>query len=212
MRLSIAALLFYLAVFILWTLNIIPAPSEIFLFLESLYNSIGLAGVFISVLIESILFLGLYFPGSFILVIALLLSSGTLGEFILLSSTTALALTIGSIINYNLGKYRLLDVSAPTMPSRFFFLVTFLHPNFMAFYFYSQGLQGQNFSKIMYVPLFIVPYGTFLSFMIYSVIEQFQSVVENSYFVITLLFLWVISSYILTIYKKTKPARANRKT
>ena len=37
-----SALLFYLIAFILWSLNIIPPPTEILIFLENLYNNYGL--------------------------------------------------------------------------------------------------------------------------------------------------------------------------
>lgn len=205
MRLSIIVLVFYLTVFSLWSFNIIPAPSEILIFIEILFNYFGLLGVFIAVLIESIVFLGLYFPGSFILIIAIFFSSGTFVELFMISFITSVALTIGSVINFYLGKYRIINAQIPKIKtSELWFLLTFLHPNSMAFYFYSQGLKNKNFNHIYLVFFFILPYGILLGFLIFLTKNGFKSALENPYLMIIVIFIWIFISYLLTGFNKKK--------
>jgi len=58
--LPLSALIFYLTAVVLWTINLIPPPTEIFIFLENLYNDYGLIGLFIASFLEGIVYLGLY--------------------------------------------------------------------------------------------------------------------------------------------------------
>jgi len=103
--LPLSALLFYVTAFVLWSVNIIPPPTEIFLFLENLYTTYGLLGLFMASFLEGVVYLGLYFPGSFIVALAVFLSDGTFISLFLISIVVAFALTLTSLINYVLGRH-----------------------------------------------------------------------------------------------------------
>ncbi|MBC8434878.1 hypothetical protein H8D91_00040, partial [archaeon] len=84
-KLPFSALIFYLVVVLFWNLGLIPSPVEIVSFLEGLYETYGLVGLFIASFLEGIVYLGLYFPGSFIIALAIFLSDGS---FISLATLT----------------------------------------------------------------------------------------------------------------------------
>src|SRR3989338_8084453 len=102
-KLPLSALIFYVSVVILWKFGYIPSPSNILIFLESLYNSYGLSGLFIASFLEGIVYFGLYFPGSFIVALAVILSDGSFISLFLISLIVAFALSVTAIINYTLG-------------------------------------------------------------------------------------------------------------
>ncbi len=104
-KLPLSALIFCLTFFVLVALNLIPSPEEIVLFLESLYYKYGLVGVFISSFLEGLVYLGLYFPGSLILVLAVILSDGTPFSLFLIIFVATIAVTLTTIVNYFFGRY-----------------------------------------------------------------------------------------------------------
>ena len=108
-KLPLSALIFYLSVLMLWRLGFIPSPTEIFNLLEDLYQIYGLPGLAAASFLEGIVYLGLYFPGSFVVALAVFLTDGSFGAFLLLSTLVAFVLTITSTINYILGRFILAD-------------------------------------------------------------------------------------------------------
>jgi len=59
--LPLSALVFYITVFILWNINILPPPTEIIMFLENLYTTYGLFGLFIASFLEGVVYLDFIF-------------------------------------------------------------------------------------------------------------------------------------------------------
>jgi hypothetical protein len=167
--LPLSALLFYLTAVILWQLGIIPSPMELFTFLESLYDTYGLIGLFIGSFLEGIVYFGLYFPGGFIVALAVILSDGAFFTLLILSLLVATAITITSIINYSLGRKIIKGKLNPELPlpqKRLFskgFLFSFLHPTILAFYFFNLGIKKENGWKIALVPFIMIPYGLLLA-------------------------------------------------
>ena len=164
--LPLAALLFYIATIILWKLKVIPDPKEILDFLEILYGKYGYFGLTIATFLEGIAYLGLYFPGSLIIALAVFLSGGSALELLTISVIVAATLTVTAVINYFLGGYissknfwekKELMKESETFSKGLF--VSMLHPNLLAFFFFNEGLERRNFKKIAYVPIFMIPYG-----------------------------------------------------
>src|SRR3989344_2036550 len=76
-KLPLTALLFYLGILALWSIKIIPTPQDILRYLENLYQVYGYFGLFIATFLESIAYLGLHIPGSFIIALAVFFSDGS---------------------------------------------------------------------------------------------------------------------------------------
>ncbi|MBU4069554.1 MAG: hypothetical protein KJ646_01070 [Nanoarchaeota archaeon] len=204
-KLPLTALIFYLTAFVLWNLGFIPSPTEIFLFLEKLYANYGLLGLFAASFLEGIVYLGLYFPGSFIIAIAVFLSNGTFFSLISISLIVAFALTITSIINYVLGRH---IVSRKRKDDEFFnkrqvaskgLFLSMLHPNSLAFYFFNLGIKKQNFLKIIFVPLIMIPYGLIFAYILYFFKSSLKSAVENPYVMVTIILIWFTMAFVVSI-------------
>ena len=202
--LPVSALIFYLLIVLFWNLGIIPSPLEILNFLENLYEKFGLTGLFIASFLEGIVYLGLYFPGSFIIVFAVILSNGMIKSFLEISLVVAFALTLASIFNYVFGKYSIKKYKkdkSEEIASRGLFL-SMLHPNSLAFYFFNAGIKNLNLVKIIFVPIVMIPYGFAIAVLIYSLKEFFKKTVESPLILTTIILLWLLVAFMLNV--KTK--------
>jgi membrane protein DedA with SNARE-associated domain len=209
-KLPLSALIFYICIVILWKFDYIPSPSNILLFLENLYILYGLIGLFIASFLEGIVYFGLYFPGSFIVALAVILSDGTFKSLFFISLVVAIALTITSLINYILGRKILANRlnkellgESKKIFSKFFF-ASFLHPNILAFYFFNSGIKKQNFLKILLVPLIMIPYGLVLGYFFYSIKKFLKIVIESPYIMISVILFWILIVFFLENKKKIK--------
>jgi len=206
--LPLSALIFYVCLFILWTINIIPPPSEIFLFLENLYLSYGLTGLFLASVLEGIVYFGLYFPGSFIVALSVFLSDGTFISLISISLVVSLALTITSTINYFLGrqivsrKGKHFNQKSKVASKGFF--ISVLHPNFLAFYFFNEGIEKQKPLKILLVPIIMIPYGLIVAYILYFFKAPLKVAVETPYVMITTILIWFTIALILQHKRKIR--------
>ena len=202
-KLPLSALIFYTAIFILWKLKFIPSPSNILIFLESLYNSYGLLGLFIASFLEGIVYFGLYFPGSFIVALAVILSDGSFISLFLISLIVAFALSATSIINYTLGNRILsnkLDRKLFQKDKKILskgILVSALHPNALAFYFFNSGIKKQNLLRVLLVPLIIIPYGLILGYLFYSIKEPLKRTIESPYLMVTAIIIWILITFLI---------------
>jgi len=194
--LPISALLFYLLILILWIVRIIPDYTAILQFLEGLYNSYGLLGLFIASFLEGVVYLGLYFPGSVIIALSVILSNGSFLELLIISLIVALALTLTSIINYLLGK----SISKKKVKENKKFskgiIFSIIHPNVLAFYFFNLGIKKNGFWKVLFVPLLMIPYGLLIGYLIYSVKPLVERAIESPILMISIILIWFIIAFI----------------
>jgi len=202
-KLPLSALIFYVCILVFWKFGFIPSPSNILILLETLYQSYGLVGLFIASFLEGIVYLGLYFPGSFIVALAVILSDGSFVSLLVISLVVALALTITTLINYSLGKKILsnrinkeLFLKEKRILSKGLF-ISMLHPNALAFYFFDSGIKKQNFLKILFVPLIMIPYGLALGYFLYFIKEPLKKAIESPYIMITLILIWILLAFII---------------
>ena len=207
--LPISALLFYLTAVVLWTINLIPPPTEILIFLENLYSKYGLIGLSIATFLEGIVYLGLYFPGSFIILLSVILSEGTFISLFKISLVVALTLTMTSLINYWLGRhlrFKHLEEDLlvnPKKTSRGLWLSS-IHPNLLAFYFFDSGIRKQSSLKIIYVPFIMILIGLFYSYLIYPLRFVLREQIEKPYIMITLIFIWFAVAFIFANKRRKK--------
>jgi membrane protein YqaA with SNARE-associated domain len=195
----ISALIFYLTAVILWSVKIIPPPVEIISFLENLYNNYGLIGLSIATFLEGIVYLGLYFPGSFIILLSVILSDGNFISFLKISIVVSLTLTLTSIINYWLGRHiriKSFDEELPSSKNTKGLVLSSIHPNLLAFYFFDQGLEKKSFFKILYVPFVMLVIGLLYSYLIYSLRFILRNQIEKPYLMMGLIFIWFIVAFI----------------
>jgi hypothetical protein len=209
-KLPLSALIFYTCMLILWKVGFIPSPSNILIILEELYTSYGVIGLSLASFLEGIVYLGLYFPGSFIIALAVILSNGSFVSLLLISLVVAFTLTITSIINYFLGaKLNGLSLSTESLLKEkkvlskgLFF--SMLHPNMLAFYFFNSGIKRKNFMKIIFVPLIMIPYGLAMGYFLYLLKTPLKNAIDNPYVMVVVILIWILSAFLIA-NKNGKP-------
>ncbi len=207
-KLPLSALLFYIAVYVLWQLSIIPSPTGIIVFLESLYNNYGLLGLFISSLLEGLVYVGLYFPGSFILALAVLVSDGSPASLFALAAVATAATTSTIVINYCAGRYLIIRKQPPLpnyeKPLAKQLSLAIVHPNILAFYCFNHGIHKRSPLPLLITPFLLLPY----SFIVISIIslfrDAFRSQIENPYVMLMLLMIWIVAAIVLQSLEKKK--------
>lgn len=192
--LPLSAIGFYIFIFILVSLNIIPHPEVLTQDLEKYYLDFSFLFVFIVILIESIVYLGFYFPGQLLAVLIVTSSDSSFTNIILLTLVSIVAVTFSAFINYYLGYYGIGKLSKEKKPKFSYkgLLLSMIHINFLALYVYNKGVEKQSKKIILLVGFLNLPY----YFLIMSTVLFFKSeiklVAENSYFLISLLVVWAL--------------------
>ncbi len=149
--------------------------------------------------------MGLYFPGSFIIALSVFLSDGSLLSLLTISLVVALILTITSFINYFLGRHIMfrhsnnnyLGNNHNKVPKEF--ILSMIHPNLLAFYFFNAGLEKQNPWKIIFVPIIMIPYGFIFAWILSTFKIVLRSKLEHPLTILVLIFVWLIVAFILGI-------------
>jgi len=209
-KLPLSALIFYIVAFILWKSNIIPTPEEIINFLEILYNNYGLIGLFIASFLEGLVYIGLYFAGSFIIVFLIIFSDGKFITLLSISLVITLAITLVSVINYVFGRH---IISKPIRETKEIkkkrkvsrgLILSSLHPNALAFYFFNLGLKKENPYKIIFVPVIMIPYSFLIAYLIYQLKPFIEKNAENPYILIIAILIWMIIAFIWKKLNKKK--------
>ncbi len=202
-KLPLSALIFYFAVFALWQAGAIPSPVEIVDFLEGLYDDYGLFGLSVATFLEGIVYLGLYFPGSFIVALSVFFSDGSPLSLFLISLVVAVTLTVTSTINYFLGRHIMFRhkgnealIKKHGRVSKGLIL-SMLHPNLLAFYFFNAGLEKHNPWKITLVPIIMVPYMFLLAFLLSAFKVAIRGQMENPYLMLILILVWITIAFII---------------
>lgn len=196
----LSGLIFYFMIWALWSLGIIPPPVEIVPFLESLYNRLGLFGIFLTSFLEGIAYIGLYVPGTTIIFLAIVFSDGSFLSLVYISLTITLSLTLVSILNYVWGKFfaskKQRESKKEGVEKNIF--LSIIHPNLLAFYFFHRGLKKKDFWKVFLFPLIIFPYAFIIAYIV-SFSSEFvkDSVVGNPYVFLLCLVVWLMTATVL---------------
>jgi len=209
--LPLTALVFLGTAMVLWKFELIPDPKEILLILENLYLKFGYLGLVIATFLESIVYLGLYFPGSFIIALAVFFSNGSFVSLLIISILVAITLTITAVINYFFGRYvsrkdffeKKEFVKESKSISKGLF-VSMLHPDLMAFYFFNAGLERQNMKKLIYVPIFMIPYGYLIGFVLSRFSELLRRGLESPNFLLIIIGIWFVASFVFEIKRRKR--------
>ncbi|MDZ4227202.1 MAG: VTT domain-containing protein [Patescibacteria group bacterium] len=130
--------------YLVWGMLDLPPQEEVIQLARYYFEAYGLITVFVCAIIEAVLFVGWYFPGSLVIVLAVVFAGRDLPQLFAVFAVTTLGFFVAYVFNYLVGKYgwhRLLlalGLGAPLEKAqaqlvrygpRAIFL-TFWHPNF----------------------------------------------------------------------------------
>lgn len=170
--------MFFAAATFLYDLAHLPDGAELAAIGQEYFLRFGFLAVFVAALIEAVFMVNIYFPGSFVIVLAVYLSDRSLGQLTEIATVSGLGFFLSGIGNYWLGRggfYRaLLKLGkANTIERMHAFMerrgawATFLtafHPNFLAICQVCHGIALEPFRRVMLLSalglLFWVPFWT----------------------------------------------------
>ena len=101
--------LFALAVFgifyLVWTLFDLPSKEEVISLAKVYFERYGMLTIFVSAIIEAMLFAGWYFPGSFVIVLGVIIAHDDPLQVFGVYAATTLGFWVAFAFNYYLGAY-----------------------------------------------------------------------------------------------------------
>jgi len=93
--------LFYLV----WTLFDLPSKEEVVSLAKIYFERYGMLTIFVSAIIEAMLFAGWYFPGSFVIVLGVIIAHDDPVQVFGVYAATTLGFWVAFTFNYYLGAY-----------------------------------------------------------------------------------------------------------
>lgn len=210
--LPLSALVALLLITVLVHFNIIPPGMSL---LESLQNNLTNAFfriIFLIILLESIIYVGFYFPGQFFAVILVVGAKPTALDVFYLTLCMVLAATIGSLINFMLGRAaakRSADkgekvLKKPTELKHL--LLAMIHINSLAFFMFSQGNQQKPAKVIGLAGLLNLPYYLLLITGTAVLSEQVMAMAENTALLISIVSVWLVIALVID-FKRHKQSK-----
>lgn len=206
--LPVTALVAFSAVNLLVYWNIIPSGLEqLNVYQASLENYFYLLIVLI-ILLESIVYVGFYFPGQFFAVLLVIGSNPSFNDIVLLTLAMVTAATLGSVINYCIGRYS----SSP--PEQFHqktklkhLLLAMIHMNSLAFFMVSRGANRNSFRIVLLAGLLNLPYYLVLIASTAYLGDEVMQIAENTAVLFSLLFVWLCVALVLDVKKRRSTNR-----
>lgn len=199
--LPLSALIALALINVLVFFTVIPPGLEI---LESLRGALSqgfFAVIFLIILLESIVYVGFYFPGQFFAVLLVVGAKPTALDVVYLTIAMVLAATIGSMINYFLGKStKDKDEKASDTKLRHL-LLAMIHINSLAFFMFSQGANNKSFKVVWLAGLLNLPYYLLLIAGTAVLSEQVMAMAENTLLLLSLIGIWLVAALVYDIRK-----------
>jgi membrane-associated protein len=206
--LPLMALLALSAVTIAVNSGLIPSGMTL---LESLKNATSdyfYVLVFAIILLESIVFVGFYFPGQFFAVLLVVGANPSAAQILYLTIAMVLAATLGSIVNFAIGRRQSEANDNPkseqTISLRAL-LIAMIHINSLAFFMVSQGANGQSWRIVWFAGLINLPYYLLLIFGTAVLSEEIMQLAENTLFLYIAISIWLSIAAVLDYrqYRRT---------
>lgn len=203
--LPFSALIALSLIAILVNFNVIPPGSEMLEMMKVSFNEGLYFLIFLIILLESIIYVGFYFPGQFFAVVIVVGTNPSAKDIFLLTVAMVLAATIGSAINYMLGKYTKNRVDSDINPAKLSrLLLAMIHINSLAFFMFSQGAHRKSMKIIALAGLFNLPYYLLLIAGTAVLSEQVMAMAENTYLLFSVISVWLAISLFLDFKKHNK--------
>lgn len=188
--------------------NIIPPGLELLENLQSHFSDYFYLLILVIILLESIVYIGFYFPGQFFAVVLVVLSNPQPKDILFLTLAMVVAATLGSAINYWLGrKFGEAKRQTPRLSIKRL-LVAMIHINSLAFFMFSQGANRQSLKVVLLAGLLNLPYYLLLIWGTSVLSEEVLQMAENTWFLAIAVSIWLVIALFLD-YKKFKTTDLN---
>lgn len=190
--LPVTALVAFSSINLLVFLQIIPSGLEqLNLYQASLENYFYLLIILI-ILLESIVYVGFYFPGQFFAVLLVIGSNPSFADIVLLTAAMVIAATVGSIINYCIGRYSISSGQHAVEQTKLkHLLLAMIHMNSLAFFMVSQGANRHSIRIVFLAGLLNLPYYLVLIASTAYLSDEVMQIAENTVLLFSLLLIWL---------------------
>lgn len=183
------------------TFEIIPSGLDLLQSLQSNFKDYFYLLILFIILLESIVYVGFYFPGQFFAVVLVVVSKPLPQDILLLTLAMVVAATLGSCINYLLGsKFGDVKKTAPNLSVKKL-LVAMIHINSLAFYMFSQGANHQSPKVVLWAGVLNLPYYLLLIWGTSVLSEQVMQMAENTWFLAIAVSIWLCIALFLDFKK-----------
>jgi membrane-associated protein len=191
---------------VLVTFEIIPPGDQILGYLEASKGEYFYLVIFAIILLESIVYVGFYFPGQFFAVILVVGANPRPLDILYLTIVMVIAATIGSLINYQLGRFSHLELSHTNQveanaekTKTKHLLLAMIHMNSLAFFMFAQGAQRKAMRVVGLAGLLNLPYYLLLIAGTAVLSEQVMQMAENTLLLFSLIGIWLFIAMIIDI-------------
>tara|TARA_R110002167_G_scaffold34998_3_gene111757 strand:+ start:5815 stop:6471 length:657 start_codon:yes stop_codon:yes gene_type:complete len=194
---------------VLVSYGVIPSGLELLQSIHGNFKDYFYLLILLIILLESIVYVGFYFPGQFFAVVLVVLSKPQPQDILLLTFAMVIAATLGSCINYFLGrKFAKEEIKVKTNQSKLSvkkLLVAMIHINSLAFFMFAQGANQQSPKVVLWAGLLNLPYYLLLILGTSVLSEQVMQMAENTWFLVIAVSIWLSVALFLD-YKKYRTA------
>ena len=198
--LPLSALIALCLLSVLVTYEFIPSGLELLQGLQASFNDYFYLLILFIILLESIVYVGFYFPGQFFAVVLVVLSKPEPQDILFLTLAMVIAATLGSCINYLLGKNFGDKQQQPNLSVKNL-LIAMIHINSLAFFMFSQGANHKSAKVVLWAGMLNLPYYLLLIWGTSVLSEQVMQMAENTWFLIIAVSIWLSIALFLD-YKK----------
>lgn len=204
------------AFYLLWIVFDLPSQDETVALAHVYFEKYGLITIFVSAILESILMMGWYYPGSLVIVLGAVLAGDDLVQLSFVWLLTTLGFIMSYVLNFYVGKhgwYRLISAlgfrealekaksQLVTYGPRAIFL-TYWHPNLAALTSTAAGILSIPFRTfILYSIAATIPWNIAWTTLAYFLGERAIDAIGPK-FVLAFIAMWVL----VILVRKRKPA------
>jgi membrane protein YqaA with SNARE-associated domain len=173
--------------------GIIPTGLEM---LDSLKENVGDRWfwlVVFCIFLEALVVISLYFPGQYIAALLVILSGPSFADIVLLSFAMVIATTLGSAVNYAIGRF--LSKESSTKPISYKTLLpALIHSSGLAIFTFNWGMQRGTAKLIGISAILNTPYYLLIMFTTVTFGEEIIAATDNPLVVGSALGTWLLIS------------------
>lgn len=186
--------------------GVIPPGIELLEDLKGAFGEYFYVLIFTIILLESIVYIGFYFPGQFFAVVLVIVSKPKIEDIVYLTIAMVLAATVGSIINFMIGRVNNRESTSPQKIKLKQLLIAMIHINSLAFFMLAQGANQKPFKIVWLAGLLNFPYYLILIAATALLSEEIMQVAESTWLLASIIGCWLLIALMLDF--KTRKSTA----
>lgn len=181
--------------------NFLPSGLQLLESLQARFDDYFYILIACIILLESVVYIGFYFPGQFFAVVLVVMAKPQWQDIFYLTLAMVVAATVGSLINFLLGRWLSKGSNQRAPLSLKTLLIAMIHINSLAFFMFFQGANGQKMSVVLLAALLNLPYYLILIFMTSLLSQQVLLLAENIWILAGFIAIWLVITVFIDVRK-----------